>query len=147
MIQTNNESRIKNIILTLSDKPTWDNRSSGTTSNLVGVTYGNNKFLIVGISGTTLTSSDGTSWTSFSRSGDNASMDLSDITYGNSTYVAVANSGWIFSSRSNNSWRLARLVDCTCTRFTLRITVNADCHCTYCFQRQRCNYLSGYTCT
>ena len=32
-------------ILTSSNGTSWDNRSSGTTSNLVGVTYGNSKFL------------------------------------------------------------------------------------------------------
>ena len=68
-------------IFSSSDGTTWTKRTSGTTNNLNGVTYGNNKFMIAGNSGTTLTSSEGTSWTSISRSGDNASMSLSDITY------------------------------------------------------------------
>ena len=89
MIQTNNESRIKNIILTLSDKPTWDNRSSGTTSNLVGVTYGNNKFFTMLCTmsssiGTVLTSSNGISWTSSSATCSSCGTDnvsLNDVTY------------------------------------------------------------------
>ena len=51
------------IILTSSDGTTWDNRISGTTNNLYGVTYGNSTFVTVGDNGTILTSSDGTSWT------------------------------------------------------------------------------------
>ena len=51
------------IILTSSDGTSWDNRTSGTTNNLYGVTYGNSTFVTVGDNGTILTSSDGTSWT------------------------------------------------------------------------------------
>ena len=56
-------------ILTSSDGISWDNKSSGTSLTLSGVTYGNNKFLTLGISSSTrtmLTSSNGTSWTSTS---------------------------------------------------------------------------------
>ena len=76
-------------ILTLSDKPTWDNRSSGTTSNLVGVTYGNNKFFTMlgtmsSSIGTVLTSSNGISWTSSSATCSSCGTDnvsLNDVTY------------------------------------------------------------------
>jgi fibronectin type 3 domain-containing protein len=51
-------------ILTSSDGTTWTSRTSGTTNNLYGVTYGNSTFVTVGDSGTILTSSDGTTWTS-----------------------------------------------------------------------------------
>ena len=49
------------IILSSSDGITWDNKRSGT-GNLRGVAYGNNKFVVVGLSGHISTSSDGTSW-------------------------------------------------------------------------------------
>jgi len=77
-------------ILTSSDGTSWDYRSSGTTSSLVGVTYGNSKFLTLtgsmdsGTSATVLTSSNGTSWTSSSATCstcDNNSVSISDITY------------------------------------------------------------------
>jgi len=89
-------------ILTSSDGTSWDNRSSGTTSNLVGVTYGNSKFLtllsswtgVIGdpdnasivpspTTGTVLTSSNGTTWTSTSTTCstcDNSSFTLTDVT-------------------------------------------------------------------
>ena len=90
-------------ILTSSDGTSWDNRSSGTTSNLVGVTYGNSKFLTLispwtGVidsdpdnasivpsptTGTVLTSSNGTTWTSTSTTCstcDNSTFTLKDVT-------------------------------------------------------------------
>ena len=78
-------------IVTSSDGTTWDNKSSGTTSNLTGITYGNNKFLAISSTidsngGTVLTSSNGTSWTSSSVTcsscpSDNSSFYLNDVTY------------------------------------------------------------------
>ena len=79
-------------ILTSSNGTSWDNRSSGTTSNLIGVTYGNSKFMTLTATmdsdnaATILTSSDGTTWTSTSVTcsscGDNSSHNsLNDITY------------------------------------------------------------------
>ena len=50
-------------ILTSSDGTSWDNRTSGTSKHLKGVTYGNGLFVTVGDKGTILTSSDGTTWT------------------------------------------------------------------------------------
>ena len=49
-----------------SDKGlSWDNRTSGTTNSLCGkLTYGDSIFVVVGGSGTILTSSDGITWTS-----------------------------------------------------------------------------------
>ena len=47
-------------ILTSSDGTTWTPRTSGTGTNLYGLTYGNGTFVTVGGSGTLLTSPDGT---------------------------------------------------------------------------------------
>ena len=109
-------------ILTSSDGTSWDNRSSGTTSNLAGITYGNSKFLtllsswtgVIGTAdngspttGTVLTSSNGTTWTSTSTTCstcDNSSFELTDVTYGNSTYVAIGQSGKILTSSDGTSW-------------------------------------------
>jgi hypothetical protein len=38
-------------------------RTSGTTNDLNGITYGNSTFMTVGNSGTILTSTDATTWT------------------------------------------------------------------------------------
>ena len=42
------------IILTSSDGISWTKRTSGTTKNLYGVTYGNSTFVTVGDNGTCL---------------------------------------------------------------------------------------------
>ena len=79
-------------ILTSSDGTSWDNRSSGTTSSLIGVTYGNSKFLTMTGSmddgtnntATVLTSSNGTSWTSSSATCsncDNNTISVTNVTY------------------------------------------------------------------
>ena len=56
-------------IITSSDGTSWDNRTSGTSIDLLGGTYGNSTFVTVGGNsvggdGTILTSSDATTWTS-----------------------------------------------------------------------------------
>jgi len=102
-------------ILTSSDGTSWTSRTSGTTSNLVGVTYGNSKFLTLtgsmdngsNSTATVLTSSDGTSWTSSSATCstcDNITVSINDVTYGNSTFVAVGSSGKILTSSDGTSW-------------------------------------------
>ena len=50
-------------ILTSSDGTSWTERTSGTSNNLYGVTYGNGLFVTVGDKGTILISTDGTTWT------------------------------------------------------------------------------------
>ena len=50
-------------ILTSPDGTSWTQRTSGTSTRLYEVTYGNGTFVTVGFFGTILTSSDGTTWT------------------------------------------------------------------------------------
>ena len=68
----------------------WTKRSSGTTSGLIDITYGNSLFVAVGISGIILTSPDGITWTSRTS---NTSNNLYGITYGNGLFVAVGGNG------------------------------------------------------
>ena len=79
-------------ILTSSNGTSWDNRSSGTTSNLIGITYGNSKFLTLtgtmdngtASPATVLTSDNGTSWASTSATCSSCGTDnvsLNDFTY------------------------------------------------------------------
>ena len=76
-------------ILTSSDGTSWTSRTSGTSSNLVGVTYGDNKFFTMlgtmGSSiGTVITSSNGTSWSSTSATCSSCGTDnvtINDFSY------------------------------------------------------------------
>ena len=100
-------------ILTSSDGTSWDNRTSGTSNFLYGITYGNNTFVAVGHYETILTSSDGTTWTSRTSGRTNSSgwtyTDyLEGITYGNSIFVTVGRgedgSGTIMTSSDGITW-------------------------------------------
>jgi hypothetical protein len=86
----------------------WTTRTSGTSSTLYGVTYGNGLYVAVGSSGSSgsdgaiLTSSDGISWTSINI--DNLSTGLRGVAYGNSTFVIVGHDGKILTSSNVTSW-------------------------------------------
>ena len=54
----------------LPDAITWTQRVSGNTF-LLGVSYGNGKYVVTGYSGTILTSSDGVTWNSQTSSVSN----------------------------------------------------------------------------
>ena len=58
-------------------------------------------FVAVGNSGTLLTSSDGTSWTSRTSG---SSENLWNSYYGNSTFVTVGNKGTILTSSDGITW-------------------------------------------
>ena len=91
-------------ILTSPDGTSWDNRTSGTSKFLYGVTYVNGLFVTVGDSGTILTSSDnGTSWTE-RTSGISSEKYLYEVTYGNGTFVTVGRLGTILTSSDGISW-------------------------------------------
>jgi photosystem II stability/assembly factor-like uncharacterized protein len=85
-------------------------RTSGTTNDLNGVTYGNSTYVSVGDNGTILTSSDGTTWTKVTATytSDNGSTEtpsFNDVTYGNGTFVAVNPNGIILTSTDvTSSW-------------------------------------------
>jgi len=55
----------------------------------------------VGQSGTVLTSSDGTTWTSRTSGTSNI---LWGVTYGNSTFVTVGSNGVILTSSDGTTW-------------------------------------------
>ena len=64
-------------ILTSSDNgTTWDNRTTGTSNHLYGVSYGQSTFVGVGASGTIITSSDGTTWDNRTSGTSNRLMEI-----------------------------------------------------------------------
>jgi len=95
------------IILTSSDGISWTKRTSGTTKNLYGVTYGNSTFVTVGDNGTILTSSDGTTWTERDglRSTWATPKYLKGVTYRKKLFVAVGRNGLILNSPDGITWK------------------------------------------
>lgn len=77
-------------------------------STIKDVTYGNNKFVAVGRSGTIMTSADGASWT-VRPSG--SSNELHKVAYGNGIFVAVGMSGAILTSTDGEFWTLRTVED------------------------------------
>jgi uncharacterized repeat protein (TIGR02543 family) len=87
-------------IVTSPDGLTWTSQTSGTTSYLYGVAYGNNTFVAVGDSGTIVTSPDGVTW----MSPMSDTMDtLNGMVFGNNTFVAVGY-GTILTSPDGLTW-------------------------------------------
>jgi len=91
------------IILTSSDGISWTKRTSGTTKNLYGVTYGNSTFVTVGDNGTILTSSDGTTWTN-KRTSSGTTKNLYGVTYGDGLFVTVGDNATILTSSDGTTW-------------------------------------------
>ncbi len=79
----------------------WQQRLSGTGIDLSGVTYGNNTFVVVGKSGTILTSSDGNTW---QPRISGTAVDLYAVTYGANKFVAVGASGVVLTSGDGITW-------------------------------------------
>jgi len=73
---------------------------------LYGITYGNNKFIAVGESGTVIRSDNGTNWTENLSGNSNTSANLYSIAFGNDRFVAVGRYAVIVSTNNGNSFTL-----------------------------------------
>ena len=73
---------------------------------LYGITYGNNKFIAVGESGTVIRSDNGTNWTENLSGNSNTSANLYSIAFGNDRFVAVGRYAVIVSTNNGDSFTL-----------------------------------------
>ncbi|MBI2513889.1 MAG: immunoglobulin domain-containing protein [Opitutae bacterium] len=87
-------------IVSSSDGAAWTARSSGTTAQLVDVTFAAGKFVAVGGGGSVLVSTDGASWSLQATSNVISSSNLQGLRYsgGFSTWIVVGNGGNIFTA-------------------------------------------------
>lgn len=82
----------------------WVSRNSTTSNTLLGVTYGNGKFVAVGgWGGTILTSTDGEEWM---QQNSGTYGVLLDVNYVNNTFVSVGAPRTILTSPNGIDWTL-----------------------------------------
>lgn len=91
-------------ILTSPDGVNWTSwrTNSGTLNS---VTYGNNMFVAVGVSGSSGTirySSDGQTWNATSA----GNTGFNSVTYANGLFILVGDNGRIYSSSNGSTWTL-----------------------------------------
>lgn len=79
----------------------WTTSLQVDSGSFGSVTYGNGKFVAVGGSGYTATSTDGETWTTPVTVG---SGDWESVTYGNGKFVAVGANGYISASADGETW-------------------------------------------
>jgi photosystem II stability/assembly factor-like uncharacterized protein len=90
------------MILTSTDQgQNWTRQTSGTTVSLREITYGNGLYVVVGLDGTIITSSNGINWTTRTSG---TSEDLKGVSYGNGLYVVVGHDGTIITSSNGTTW-------------------------------------------
>src|SRR5579862_866088 len=68
-----------------------------------GITYGSDRFVAVGQSGTTMVSTNGSDWR-FGSIGGNGSTDFSGVCYGNGTFIGVGDYGNVSISSDGIFW-------------------------------------------
>ena len=97
-----------NAIFTSTDGISWNNQSPGfiPVMQLMGVTYGNNRFVAVGYADTA-NSIDGTNWT---RVPHGTATTLFSVAYGNGQYVGVGSNGGA-KSADGASWTQMTLLN------------------------------------
>ena len=92
---------VSGTIVTSHDTITWTSRDSGTTNNLLDITYGNNLYVAVGTNGTIVTSTDGITWI---KRASYTCNTLNNITYGNGKFIAIGANGTILVSSDGIGW-------------------------------------------
>ncbi len=91
-------------VVTSTDGINWPRSSSGITTSLQGVTFGNGLVVAVAVGGRIITSPDGLVWTERTSG---VTTDLRAVTFANGTFVAAGLSGVILTSANGTTWTRA----------------------------------------
>jgi hypothetical protein len=91
-------------IVRSADGQNWTASTNLAGLGLGAVTYGNGRFIAVGLGGLIMTSTDGSAWAQLPSETDE---DLWAVTSGPSTFVAAGNNGTIVVSQNNGLWAVA----------------------------------------
>ncbi len=89
-------------ILSSHDGVNWES-STISTDYFNGVTFADNKYVVVGSNGVIFTSSNALSWTTQSSG---TTQELFEVTYGNNLFVSVGCHGTIITSPTAINWSL-----------------------------------------
>jgi hypothetical protein len=87
-------------VLTSVDAEHWDHHSSGTFSNLAGITFGNGTYVAAG-AGVFINSTDAVHWTQITLTNG---YNFNAITFGNGSFVAVGDQGMDAVSTNGSDW-------------------------------------------
>ena len=87
------------------DGTTWENETSGVTTNLNAVAWGNEQYVAVGDAGVILASKDGKKWTQASAT---VKSNINGITWTGTQYIAVGDEQTILTSSDGLSWKSVR---------------------------------------
>ena len=93
-----------------ADGKSWETLTPGlpNTGNnyysLNAITYGNDKYIVVGSAGKVLSSTDGENWNNQTLELEFSYIYLKDVIYAGGQYVIVGSSGAIYTSDNGNSW-------------------------------------------
>jgi uncharacterized repeat protein (TIGR02543 family) len=85
----------------LPDGVKWTSRTSGNLNGLISVVWANNQFVVVGNSGTILTSPDGVTWTSRTSG---VTSCLNCVIWTGTMLVCVGDDGTILTSVDGKTW-------------------------------------------
>ena len=96
------------IFTTTNSAITTPEQTSGTSENLVDITYGNSTFIAVGNNGTIVTSTDGTTWVVETSGTTN---NLNSVTYNDidSEFIVVGDNNTILTSSDGSTWTASAL--------------------------------------
>lgn len=95
------------VVVSSSDKAQWTNRTTSNLNQLNDVTYAQNKFMIVGNSGSVMTSTDeGATWTWHSTSNVLTTNVLMGVRYSPlaNAWIVVGNGGAIYTAADGNTF-------------------------------------------
>jgi hypothetical protein len=88
-----------------SDGTTWENETSGVTTNLNAVAWGNGQYVAVGDAGVILASKDGKKWI---QAAATVKSNINGITWTGKQYIAVGDEQTILTSSDGLSWKSVR---------------------------------------
>lgn len=102
---------------------TWSVKSSFTTYTLYNINYVNGMYILCGMSGVIMTSTDFTTWTNRSSSNSN---NLYSTMYGQSIYVAIGDSGTILNSTNGSTWTIKPIRFLFTNTFLIALNLNPN---------------------